>query len=387
MSLCKSVMWSSCPEGNERMFDMRRKHNLFTVSLVVLQSAVFISVICLCAGMPEAQDNPNSAVDQTVKDIESDVSKLKENTGRFCAALSAANPPSAQKTSYTSKAATAIKTHLAKYEEEIKASIEKVKKECPDMAKELKSIRKEFNEIREDARKSAKMCVEGQISKDESERKFSNALTLWNKGNVYLQKAPEITRKLSGIKIIIECLRQIGAESEAKYAGAKYGDLQAQVDKLSLRGTFGPKGDEKMYKDNRKIDELNQKVKTTTTMLERQCVDMVNNYREMFGIKILKIDERLVQSARKHSGWMVKTGMIIHDENVPGRETVTQRLNLEGYNAYGGENVGGGSDDPQILFDAWCTSPGHHMNMLDTDWLSIGIGNDSGYWTQNFGME
>lgn len=353
----------------------------------MIQSAVFISVICLFTGMPVAQDNANPAIDQAIKDIESDVSKLKENTGRFCAALTAANLPSAQKNSYTSSAAAIIKTHLTKYEEEIKASMEKVKKEFPDMAKELKSLRKEFNEIREDARKSAKMSVEGQISKDESERKFSNALAIWNKGNVYLQKAPEINQKLSGVKVIIECLRQIGADGEVKNAGTKLSDLQVQVDKLSLRGTFGPKGDEKMYKDNRKIDELNRKVKTTTTMLERQCVDMVNNYREMFGIKILKIDERLVQSARKHSGWMVKTGMIIHDEDVPGRQTVTQRLNAEGYNAYGGENVGGGSDDPQILFDAWCTSPGHHMNMLDTDWLSIGVGNDSGYWTQNFGME
>jgi hypothetical protein len=62
------------------------------------------------------------------------------------------------------------------------------------------------------------------------------------------------------------------------------------------------------------------------------------------------------------------------------------------YNAWKGENLAAGSDTPQLTFQLWRDSPGHNANMLNPDFVVVGLakayGSDSSYgwyWAAEFG--
>ena len=59
------------------------------------------------------------------------------------------------------------------------------------------------------------------------------------------------------------------------------------------------------------------------------------------------------------------------------------------YKAYG-ENIASGYATPAIVMDAWMGSAGHKSNILDSDFVSAGIGcfnyNGRNYWVQLFGI-
>jgi hypothetical protein len=62
------------------------------------------------------------------------------------------------------------------------------------------------------------------------------------------------------------------------------------------------------------------------------------------------------------------------------------------YNAWKGENLAAGSDTPQMTFQLWRDSPGHNANMLNPNFVVVGLakahGSDSTYgwyWAADFG--
>jgi hypothetical protein len=62
------------------------------------------------------------------------------------------------------------------------------------------------------------------------------------------------------------------------------------------------------------------------------------------------------------------------------------------YNAWKGENLAAGSDTPQLTFQLWRDSPGHNANMLNPNFVTVGLakayGADSSYgwyWSAEFG--
>jgi uncharacterized protein YkwD len=75
--------------------------------------------------------------------------------------------------------------------------------------------------------------------------------------------------------------------------------------------------------------------------------------------------------------------------------TPTDRAKQAGYNGNCGENIAAGQFTPQEVMNGWMNSPGHRSNILNPDYVHIGIGyhylaNDSGsfnynhYWVQKF---
>ncbi len=163
--------------------------------------------------------------------------------------------------------------------------------------------------------------------------------------------------------------------------------LAAKVAKLLAISEYAVDSrDRQIMDESRSVLASNKTVKTTLDAEERACVDETNRYRMLFGLKALKIDERLVQAARKHSVEMVALGYFDHSSPVPENATPEMRCRREGA-TFNGENIARGVSTGEGAFRMWYTSAPHHRNILTPGHVSIGIGADSSFWTQNFGLD
>lgn len=119
---------------------------------------------------------------------------------------------------------------------------------------------------------------------------------------------------------------------------------------------------------------------------------LINQYRQANGKGILKISSALTTAAQLHSEDMAAHNYFAH-ESLDGR-TPWDRMRAAGYNynTWYGENIAAGYNTAQTVFDAWKNSPPHDENMLNPNFVVIGIGlayNASStykwYWTTDFG--
>lgn len=184
-------------------------------------------------------------------------------------------------------------------------------------------------------------------------------------------------------------LRQYGAgeDNTTMGDGALLEELGAQIAKTIDMQRFPIDAtDAKILRASQAVMAFNKKTRTTLTQEERACVDATNEYRMMFGLKALKVFEPLVRAARGHSSDMNQRKFFDHTSPVPGKRQPSDRCRNEGAR-YSGENIAMGMMTGRRAFNAWYTSSGHHRNMLTKSHISIGIGQDGKYWTQNFGSD
>jgi uncharacterized protein YkwD len=121
------------------------------------------------------------------------------------------------------------------------------------------------------------------------------------------------------------------------------------------------------------------------TEIEREQVRLTNEYRIMLGRPALTIDTRLVACARDHSIEMAKLNYFDHDSPVAEhREPSDRARNVGVVNCPVGENICTGYTSAKDAFEGWYHSAGHHRNMVDSDWRTIGVGRDGELWTQNY---
>lgn len=114
-------------------------------------------------------------------------------------------------------------------------------------------------------------------------------------------------------------------------------------------------------------------------------VQLVNQARAGAGCRPVRVDDRLVRAADKHSDDMAERGYFSHD--TPEGESFADRIEAEGYPKPGAENIAKGQTSAAQVMDAWMSSDGHRANILNCELTSIGVGLASGewVWTQDFG--
>ncbi|MEZ0230957.1 MAG: CAP domain-containing protein [Planctomycetota bacterium] len=118
---------------------------------------------------------------------------------------------------------------------------------------------------------------------------------------------------------------------------------------------------------------------------EREQIRLTNEYRMLLGRAPLAIDARLVACAREHSAEMTKLDYFAHESPTAGMRSPSERAAKVGVGRVAiGENIAMGYDSAKAAFDGWYTSSGHHRNMLESDWASMGTGRQGEHWTQNF---
>ena len=116
---------------------------------------------------------------------------------------------------------------------------------------------------------------------------------------------------------------------------------------------------------------------------EARCMLALNLTRCLLGLNPLKIDPKLVASARDHSQDMVKHDFFGHQSPVEGKKEFWERAPLFDTTA-SAENIAWGLSDGAALHELWWHSPGHHRNML-REATRIGVGRYQQHWTQLFG--
>jgi uncharacterized protein YkwD/ribosomal protein S20 len=157
---------------------------------------------------------------------------------------------------------------------------------------------------------------------------------------------------------------------------------------LTVQNFFENQKDLDLLIYNARVMKYNPGVKGPTDP-ERDQVRITNEYRMMFGHRrALRIQPKLVNSARGHSEDMAKLGFFDHFSPVEGKKTPEDRMKLAGYEMAGcSENIYMGSGSPEAAHEGWIHSSGHHRNILTPAWVEMGSGNSGSHWTQNFGFQ
>lgn len=105
--------------------------------------------------------------------------------------------------------------------------------------------------------------------------------------------------------------------------------------------------------------------------IERNIVELTNKEREKRGLRSLKIDFKLVRSARVHCSWMARARRMQHSS------------------ANVAENIAMGQRSSSQALRAWMNSQGHRANILNPRYSRIGVAayqspNGTIYWCQQF---
>lgn len=131
-------------------------------------------------------------------------------------------------------------------------------------------------------------------------------------------------------------------------------------------------------------DVLNEQYKT--------ILALTNTTRSDHRITAVAVAPKLDVSAQDKANDMAKYQYFSHSG--PDGHTLAYFLDRAGYNyTVAGENLAVGFSDPQALVDAWIKSPKHYANLVDPDFIEVGIGLESGvyrgepavYVAQHFG--
>ena len=120
-------------------------------------------------------------------------------------------------------------------------------------------------------------------------------------------------------------------------------------------------------------------------------MNKINAYRAQNGVGSLQMSRSLAAAARHHAYYMSRSDDIDH---TLGSVSWIQNIYNYGYpqNYHIGENVLGGRQSSGGALSLWTTSPAHNANMLDPDWIRIGVGrvyyaagDYDFYWCTTFG--
>ncbi len=112
-------------------------------------------------------------------------------------------------------------------------------------------------------------------------------------------------------------------------------------------------------------------------------IEDLNRIRMLAGLRPLKTDVKLCQTAEDHSKDMVTLNFFDHISPVKGKKTFTDRASHFGATA-SSENIFAGAASPESANEGWFHSPGHHKNMMAPDHEFVGLGRSGDHWTQLF---
>lgn len=114
-----------------------------------------------------------------------------------------------------------------------------------------------------------------------------------------------------------------------------------------------------------------------------KVIHLTNIERKNTGVAALEKEPDLMKSAQAKSVDMRTNESMDHDS--PRYGGITGILNHFGISySMAAENIGQGHSSPEAIVEAWMNSSGHQANILNPNYTHIGVGYDSGFWTQQF---
>ncbi|MEM8883555.1 MAG: CAP domain-containing protein [Planctomycetota bacterium] len=217
-----------------------------------------------------------------------------------------------------------------------------------------------------------------------AERLVAKVQEIWERPYPLMLEASDSAKAIdTELRALDERLAKFDPLAEPIYEEA----LDQVLAKLDVRTIPVPGFGRSQIEYNLAVERYNASLKNTSVDVEERAnVKAVNAYRWMMGRHSVKIDERLVRAARKHSIEMQEKNYFAHDSPTPHLRTPGHRAKREGYGGGVGENIARGANNGVAVFWQWFRSSGHHRNMLRPSWTEMGCGAcKHHWWTQKFG--
>jgi len=122
-----------------------------------------------------------------------------------------------------------------------------------------------------------------------------------------------------------------------------------------------------------------------------RVVEMVNEERANQGFAPLNTNAVLADMASSYACEMIDGEFFDHVSPVTGSTVGSRALQGGYYFRKVGENLAGGQTSPEQVMSEWMASPGHQENILDQDFVELGVTVRTGwsygwYWVQEFGL-
>lgn len=125
------------------------------------------------------------------------------------------------------------------------------------------------------------------------------------------------------------------------------------------------------------------------TVVQSRLFAELNNYRANYGLSPLVYSKRLEAAAQAHLSDMYERGYFAHI-TPEGFEPGDRAMEVGFCHRYVGENLAAGQRTVQAVMRAWDNSPSHQLNMLEPNYVYVGLGHfvdpitGRNYWAQEF---
>lgn len=140
--------------------------------------------------------------------------------------------------------------------------------------------------------------------------------------------------------------------------------------------------------EDRRIDFYTQATEKLKEGFEYQMFDLTNATRVEHGLSILDWDDRVKETARKHSSDMAVNNYFNHT-NLAGESPFDRMMKDDILFSVAGENLAYGQTSSVFAHEGLMNSLGHRENILKADFKQLGVGvafnsESHPYYTQNY---
>jgi uncharacterized protein YkwD len=206
---------------------------------------------------------------------------------------------------------------------------------------------------------------------------------IWEQGNALSAKPdPALAKEIElARKIGDKYLHELGEDPDDKDLEPVAFAAFLGTGMVTLRSLTLSQEEQDAYKWNRAVEKYNESLQDpAVTADEKAHTKIVNEYREMLGLRAMFLDPRLCRAAKKHSGVCNAAKKIWH-EGSDGNPT--SRVKAEGFPSGAGENVCIGYATGDTWWQGWYQASDHHRNALRPEYNCFGYGYSGNVGTQN----
>ncbi len=115
---------------------------------------------------------------------------------------------------------------------------------------------------------------------------------------------------------------------------------------------------------------------------QKNFARLISYERAVLGLRPLKLEEKLSDSASGHSADMARMGFFSHTSPVPGKRSFSDRARKAGFRGGpSGECIAAGQSSFSSAYGSWFYSDGHRHIMLAKGPNVLGFGVASRHWT------
>ena len=218
----------------------------------------------------------------------------------------------------------------------------------------------------------------------EVDRRVAAVRTLWSDERTKVRVPASLRADLDRLDWAAKVLAELGELDPQSLQRVEWARALPPGDAVGVRDYCRTSAERAELEEWRHIDAYNAAIGKQLSSAQREQLRITNEYRALFRHRPLAAVKSLCAASQAHAEEMSKLGYFSHMSPTEGRRTPSDRMRLHGYNAGVSENIAL-VDGAQGAHNAWCTSSGHHRNLLDPHHTEMGIGADGRYWVQNFG--